>query len=508
MRILMEMIQVVKGINLKPSDFLSASHPKKSKLNLFYKKIISGDFESDLDASEFFFKSDTNNSNYKNLKYSLKERLINSLFFLDAKRFKSDQGKALIYCTKYLLAGNLLVRLSAKKAGVDLCLKVLKKSLDFELTEFVMLSSRILRSETGSIKGDIEKFNYYNNLFKTHKTIWEIEVLAEEYYNLLVIPYTKDKSKKIETSQNAKEYYNKLAGYLQEYDSAYLHLNVRLIQIIHYEIMGDFDKVLLLSEEAIQFFSQKKFIYNTPIRIFSHKQLIAFIQLKDYKKGKIAANKAAENTRIGTYSWYINQELHLMLALHAKEYQESYLILTSVINHSRFKNVRPRIKERWLLNKAYIQYLIFISKVTVEEGDKKQIRMGRFLNSVPIYSKDKQGLNIPILIIQILFMITKKDYEQSIDRFDAIKKYCSRYLSKDSNPRSNYFINMLLQIPLANFHRSAVLRKAQKYYDKLISTPLEVANQIHEVEIIPYEDLWEFVINSLDMKIHQIQRYM
>jgi len=63
---------------------------------------------------------------------------------------------------------------------------------------------------------------------------------------------------------------------------------------------------------------------------------------------------------------------------------------------------------------------------------------------------------------------------------------------------------MLLQIPLANFHKKGVLRKSQKYYDKLKATPLEVANQIHEVELIPYEDLWEFVIESLDMKVHKI----
>jgi len=119
------------------------------------------------------------------------------------------------------------------------------------------------------------------------------------------------------------------------------------------------------------------------------------------------------------------------------------------------------------------------------------------LNSVPLFSKDKRGLNIPILIIQILFMIVKKDYDQSIDRIEAIKKYCTRYLVKDKNFRSNCFINMLLQIPMAGFRRSEVKRKAKKYLDQLESTPLEFSNQASEIEIIPYEDLWGFIIESI-----------
>ena len=143
-------------------------------------------------------------------------------------------------------------------------------------------------------------------------------------------------------------------------------------------------------------------------------------------------------------------------------------------------------------------FLIYIKKIRVVE--KKRFRMGKFLNSVPIYSKDKRGLNIPILIIQLLFMIVKKDYDQSLERFDAIQKYCSRYIKKGDNLRSNCFINMLLQIPKASFHKAGVIRKAQKYYDQLLATPLEVSGQAHEIEIIPYEDLWGFILESLEAK--------
>ena len=42
-----------------------------------------------------------------------------------------------------------------------------------------------------------------------------------------------------------------------------------------------------------------------------------------------------------------------------------------------------------------------------------------------------------------------------------------------------------------------------KYLTQLKKTPLEVANQPHEVEIIPYEILWEMALNSLENKFYK-----
>jgi hypothetical protein len=127
--------------------------------------------------------------------------------------------------------------------------------------------------------------------------------------------------------------------------------------------------------------------------------------------------------------------------------------------------------------------------------------MGKFINEISLFSKDKGGMNISILIIQILYAIAEKDYTKSSDRIDGIAKYCSRYLKDDSTFRSNTFIKMLLQIPQANFHREASTRKTEKLFKQLQTVPLASANQAHEIEIIPYEVLWEMALESLQLKI-------
>lgn len=106
-------------------------------------------------------------------------------------------------------------------------------------------------------------------------------------------------------------------------------------------------------------------------------------------------------------------------------------------------------------------------------------------------------MNIPVLIVQFLYDIVDKRYDAGIERVEAVQKYVSRYLRKDELFRSNCFLKMLVQIPEAGFHREAVVRKAERYLSQLAETPLAIANQPHEIEIIPYEDLWQMILEIL-----------
>jgi hypothetical protein len=56
---------------------------------------------------------------------------------------------------------------------------------------------------------------------------------------------------------------------------------------------------------------------------------------------------------------------------------------------------------------------------------------------------------------------------------------------------------MLLSIPLGLFDEKQVQSKAASLFEKLQQTPFQVANQTHEFEMIPYEDLWEMALESL-----------
>ena len=64
---------------------------------------------------------------------------------------------------------------------------------------------------------------------------------------------------------------------------------------------------------------------------------------------------------------------------------------------------------------------------------------------------------------------------------------------------------MLLQVPDAGFHKTAVIRRAEKFTKMLKQVPLDFASQAHDIEIIPYEDLWEMALDSLDNTIYTVK---
>lgn len=123
--------------------------------------------------------------------------------------------------------------------------------------------------------------------------------------------------------------------------------------------------------------------------------------------------------------------------------------------------------------------------------------MKDFLRSVPLFSKDKRGMNVPVLIIQMLIYISEKNYDAFIDRIDAIKKYSGRYLRMQDAYRSSCFIKMLVTISKNNFHPQAIARQALPLKEKLAKTPLDVSPQAYELEIIPYELLWDLIMKAL-----------
>jgi len=120
------------------------------------------------------------------------------------------------------------------------------------------------------------------------------------------------------------------------------------------------------------------------------------------------------------------------------------------------------------------------------------------LNQVPDYSRDKQGTNIPIILVQILFFLADKKYNKIIDRIESLNLYSYRHLKKDENFRSQCFIRMISEMVRADFRKTGTIFRTEKLFNKLQAVPIETYPNSAETEIIPYEDLWAMIVERLD----------
>ena len=122
--------------------------------------------------------------------------------------------------------------------------------------------------------------------------------------------------------------------------------------------------------------------------------------------------------------------------------------------------------------------------------------MVRFNNDFEIFDRDKEGMNIPLFLLPLLYSLAQgSDHEEEYGRsVDAIEKYRKRYLDNDLNRRSASFTNMLLALGKIEFEQASAERKIKKEMAVLTSLPPQEAGQSLAVEIIPYEDLWQMLV--------------
>ncbi len=481
---------------------------EKEPIQAFYGGLVQNQFNNDEEAARHFFNTTPNDSNYQKLKSKLRKSLINALFLLDFKQFSSTAHQAAYYeCQKEWAAAKLLFGKSAKVSAIALAKRVLKEAKKYEFTDLSLQATSLLRQHYGIVRGDIKKFKQYDKEYQYYEEVWVIENKAEALYIDLIINFVNQKSANTHIFEKATEYYNQLKEPMQQYDAYRLHLCGHLIRTMIYSSVNAYDKTIEMCDEAIHFFESKAYDAHMPLQIFYFQKIICYTQLKEYQKGKAAVERCAAFVEEGNYNWFKMQELHLLLALHAKEYQSAYAIFYEAVSVSQFQFLSANIAEMWKIYEAYIHYLILIKQIKPKANDKRftSFRLNRFLNETPIYSKDKRGMNIPILIAQVLLLLHKKKFNALSDKMEAIEKYCTRYLRQDDTFRSNCIIKMLLQVPTARLHPSAVMRKVKQYLDKLQNTPLNVTSQTHDIEIIPYEDLWDFVIASLGSDYQQFR---
>jgi len=235
-----------------------------------------------------------------------------------------------------------------------------------------------------------------------------------------------------------------------------------------------------------------------PLQIFYYQRLICNIQLRQFEEGKSSADFCLKIMQEGTFNWFKYRELYLQLSLHTAEYDQAAEILYGTLNHARFEFLPENVKEIWRIYEAFVHYLVLAGKATGKSNGQK-FKLAKFINETPIFSKDKSGINIAIIVIKLLLLLQERRFSQVLDEVEAVEQYCYRHLRGDNAQRSYFFLKMLLHVPTSGFDPAVSATKAERFLDKLKEIPLQIANQTHEIEVIPYEALWEIVMESLQV---------
>lgn len=502
-----ELTELVKLINfnkLQSNGLWSIIFERDSKLRQLYEGIYHRRVTNEATAADLLYPGQIAGTKLSNLRERLKERLANMAFLLEFQTPGfSLREETYFEMNKRWSAANVFMAKGARIIGIEMLEDVMKQSMQFEFTQLCLSTAAILRLYYGTIKGDQARYDFYHRLYQEYHHIWVMESETEMLYTDLTSKYVNAKATRPELAKMADGYFTQVMPYLQASSVFQLQFYGRMIQMTVSTGQNDYARTAELCEEAIAFFREKTFDCTLAFQVFYYQLVLSCTQLKDYERGAKTIMDYQSLYEEGTFNWYKIQEMFFLLAIHTRHYDEAASICDRLQAHPNMNSQPVQIAGIWTIYGAYVYYLRLIGKASCrQDGDRAaRFRMRKFMNEIPAFSMDKQEMNVPILIIQILFFIQNRNYVQSTERIEAIKKYSSRYLRHDDNFRSNCFIKMLMQIPESAFHQQAVLRRTEKQLHLLQSMPIEIANRKHEIEVVPYEDLWQMAIDSLPHKI-------
>lgn len=498
MEILKELVAILSTNKL---DQIELPGTKSASLtNKLFEAIRASEVSNDEEAAQLLYNESENSFKYKKLKNRFRTKLLSSLFFIDvSKAYSLEIERAYHQCSKIYAATSILLTRGARKTAIDLVEKYLPISNRFEFTYITVGFCRNLCSHYGTIEKNDKKYFKYKALLTKLLDTLDAEIEAESIYRSITHSLLATKKIKDNLSHNEwKKYYTRIKSMLYDF-STHTFLRNSYNVIFYYHLSNkEYDQLIKTSEEAVSRLKLKNFETRNIRFLFHLNAVIGYLQTHRYEEAiNILSDYSSEFT-ISQYNWYVANYYLLISYTHYEKYNQAYELIKNIIIQTKFKSLPNGVQQNFFVHEAYLE---FLNEANIINNNKNisnsKFRIYKFLNEIPIYSKDKSGLNISILIVHILFLLLQKKYSDIIDRVDALNQYCYRYLRNDETFRSNCFIKMLIQMSRADFNKIRTERYSEKYYNKLTSKPLNIAEHGIEIEIIPYERLWKIILSQL-----------
>lgn len=450
---------------------------KDSKIKYLFDGIKSGKFKTDKDAKIAIFGSEDCTVYYSELKGKLRDILVEAA--LKNNNQGTEANQAFTKASKYYLASLHYYQAGNRAAGHELAKRACNIARKYNFTQIHFLASNEIAHHYGAIQGDTRHFNFFLKEANASFQNLQSEALARLSYLEVAHKHANSRSLKKNILPLIEEKI-KLIKSIPPANTFTFIIYYYNIQAFKYSILRDFKGMIRLCDDALIDLKEIRAKPYIGYFAFKVKKLIAFISLAQHALAQKELEDCLRLAPQGSYNWVLALVYQAILGFHSNQLN----LATDAIAKARklYSKLPVNVRDQWLVIEAFLGFL---------KGDN--VKMGKLINQVDLFSRDKQGANIPIIILEILSLIRSGKKGIMIDKVEAYKQYAHRNLRGETTFRSNQFMKMLLQVPAGHFKREVAERKAKQYKAKLASRGMETI----EVEMVPYEVLWGKVLEML-----------
>jgi hypothetical protein len=501
MKELSQLVQIIDKNKPRHIEVLGNEEASSNHAQL-YELLRGGQISTDEEAAKHFYGSAkaVGQSAYRQFKSRFKERLINTLFFIDKDSNEAtDLQNATMYIQKEWAAINIIYTKGDMHLASKLAEDLLPYAVKYELTEIVIYIADRLRQAYGTQIDNRHRYLELKQLQDDYMEVWRLEILAREIFHDIRMDYIKSTVIQMDTIEKAWRGWGTLQPHLEKIGSYQFLTYSYFVALAQFtNSIEDLQKTIDCCDAAITLLSNKKFNPKIQIAIFMNQKIRCLTQLKEGEAGEKVIKVALSLQEEGSMRWFKTLEHQTLLALQTKEYGKAFQIWKDVQEHKAFKKLKLQHFEIWQLFSAYLHFLAKSGKIDAEAMKQSNYRASKFVNDIPTFSLDKEGMNVPSLIIQIAILIAEKKLNAIPDRLEALGKYWQRHIRKtDNNYRSYCFIKMLQELPKANYKRVGLEARTKIMLRDLVAVPVNLEVPDFKSEVMPLEDLWAILLGLM-----------
>jgi hypothetical protein len=497
------MIEIIEEYDPKVFDRIFLPDEKMTNAFKLFTLLRGNPNASEEKISKMYSNTSKSYTSYLRNKQLLEEKLSGGVCLINWKKEPFNADRKIYYTNiKRIAAATLLLFRHKRYAGIPMLEKTwkeLNKLKDLLILPFI---TRYLFNHYSQWEYCIDKTLYYHQKQSTILKEFQLFQTVSHLQGFTDILTRRKNHKKLQITLEQVEgqlfqAYKKIKNYSSPELIAYIVRSLSKVLIKKKEYQKAMAALEIGSNRIHQINS------NTPPRAINQNLTLYKIWILIHNENYELAIKVIKQS-IQNYPKRENRVLlQLQIMAHFKllEFNLAYYIYTSREYQKYFKSkIHSTITENSHLFHAYFALLIKAG-VLEQAPNHPPFRLGKFLNQVPEFSKDKKGMNISILIIQALILLADRKYDAFLDRLECLRVYNYKHLAKDHDLfRASTFIKMLQLIPKAHYDRERLEWRGKRYLEKMDIPREQLPISATDLEIIPFEDLWEIVLHMMDSR--------
>lgn len=427
------------------------------------------------------------------LQSRVRSKLLNHLYFLDHSDSRHLVSRRYeLECLDLLHKVSILYAEREYKMSERLLHRCLKLAEMGEFTQYEVQCARMLRNLYAEQRQAIPYKKAAKTLLRAQQMlVWEDE--AEQLYTetqLALSGTVATRRSVLALLPDRLEHLEAMHRKARRFTTYNMVYRVRLA---FEELQGNYQEIIRVTAAASRRLRDGKINARRFDLRFNHfMSIYAYLRSRQPVQGLRLAEEYTRDFHPSSSNWFYFQEHHVLLALHAEQYERAQQLMGVITKNPAYLIQREAALQRWDLYKAYIEFVLPPPRITTA----RQRQLAQWVLQLPEYSRDKRGHNVAILVLQLLYFLRERNLEAVLMRLERLRKYQQRHLYEPATLRSRLFLRLLQVIAEKDFDAPKAAERGKALLQQLRETP-PPGEAFAEVEIIPYEQLWDLVLGLL-----------